>query len=80
MVPITLDVEGYKQRRYESLQTLAQRLAEQVKVKKVPFTLEPMPAYERRIIHLALAGHPDVTTYSIGVGDARKVVIAPAKR
>ena len=79
-VPITIDVEGYKQRRHESLQALAQRLAEQVKVKKVPFTLEPMPAYERRIIHLTLAGHPDVATYSIGVGEARKVVIAPKEQ
>jgi len=76
-VLITIDVEGYKQRRYESLRALAQRLAEQVKVKKVPFTLEPMPAYERRIIHLTLAGHPDVATHSIGVGEARKVVIMP---
>jgi len=50
-------------------------MAEQVKARGVPFTLEPMPAYERRIIHLALADHPDVTTQSIGVGEARKVVI-----
>jgi spoIIIJ-associated protein len=79
-VPITIDVEGYKQRRHESLQALAQRLAEQVKVKKASFTLEPMPAYERRIIHLTLAGHPDVATHSIGVGEARKVVIAPKEQ
>ena len=74
-VPITIDVEGYKQRRFESLRALAQRLAEQVSVRKSPFTLEPMPAYERRIIHLTLASHPDVSTHSIGFGEARKVVI-----
>jgi spoIIIJ-associated protein len=74
-VPITIDVEGYKQRRFESLRALAQRLAEQVSVRKVPFTLEPMPAYERRIIHLTLANHPDVLTHSIGFGEARKIVI-----
>ena len=74
--PIVIDVEGYKKRRYESLRALAQRLAEQVKAGKVPITLEPMPAYERRIVHLALADHPDVTTYSIGVGESRRVVIA----
>ena len=74
---ITIDVEGYKQRRYESLRALAQRVAEQVKVKKVPFTLEPMSAYERRIVHMALTNHPDVTTQSIGVGDERRIVIAP---
>ena len=74
-VPIVIDVEGYKQRRYERLQALAWRLAEQVKVRKVPFTLEPMLAYERRIIHLALADHPDITTESIGEGESRRVVI-----
>ena len=74
-VPIIIDVEGYKQRRYEALQALAWRLAEQVKVRGVPFSLEPMSAYERRIIHLSLADHPDVTTQSIGEGEARKVVI-----
>ena len=76
-VPIIIDVEGYKQRRYEALQALAWRIAEQVKAEQAPFTLEPMSAYERRIIHLALAEHPDVTTQSIGEGEARKVVIVP---
>jgi len=74
-VPITIDVEGYKQRRYEALRVLALRMAEQVKLRGVPFTLEPMSAYERRIIHLTLADHPDVTTQSIGEGEVRKVVI-----
>jgi len=75
--PVVIDVEGYKQRRSEALQALAVRMAEQVRVKGMPFTLEPMPAYERRIIHLALTDHPDVTTESTGEGDARKVVILP---
>ncbi len=74
-VPIIIDVEGYKQRRHEALQALARRMAEQVKAERAPFTLEPMSAYERRIVHLALAEHPDVTTQSIGEGEARKVVI-----
>jgi spoIIIJ-associated protein len=78
-VPIIVDVEGYKQRRYEALQALAGRMADQVKAKGVPFTLEPMPAYERRIVHLALAEHPDVTTQSTGEGEARKVVRVNAK-
>ncbi len=76
-VPIVLDVEGYKQRRCEGLRLLANRLAEQVKTRKTPFTMEPMPAFERRIIHLALADHPDVITESTGISDARKVVITP---
>jgi len=78
--PIIVDVEGYKQRRYEALQALAWRIAEQVKAEQVPFTLEPMSAYERRIIHLALAEHSDVTTESIGEDEARKVVISPKEQ
>lgn len=74
-MPVVIDVEGYKQRRYERLQALAWRVAEQVKVREVPFTLEPMMAYERRIIHLALADHPDITTESTGEGEDRRVVI-----
>jgi len=79
-VPIVIDVEGYKQRRYEALRALAWRMAEQVKVQGAPFTLEPMPAYERRIVHLTLAEHPDVTTQSIGWGESRKVVILPKEQ
>ncbi|MBM4446823.1 MAG: protein jag [Chloroflexi bacterium] len=74
-VPINVDVAGYKKRRYESLQNLALRLAEQVKRNRRLITLEPMPADERRIIHLALTDHPDVTTQSIGEGEMRKVAI-----
>ncbi|MFW6150037.1 MAG: RNA-binding cell elongation regulator Jag/EloR [Chloroflexota bacterium] len=74
-VPLLVDVCGYKKRRHESLGKLALRLADQVKARHRPITLEPMPADERRIIHLALADHPDVATHSIGEGDGRKVVI-----
>ena len=74
-VPINVDIAGYKKRRYESLQNLALRLAEQVKRNRRLIMLEPMPADERRIIHLALANHPDVTTQSMGEGDMRKVAI-----
>jgi spoIIIJ-associated protein len=76
-LPIVLDVEGYKQRRCEGLRMLATRLADQVKTQKTPFTMEPMSAFERRIIHITLADHPDVITESIGVGESRKVVITP---
>lgn len=78
-IPIVLDVEGYKQRRCEGLRLLATRLAEQVKTRKAPFTMEPMPAFERRVIHMTLADHPDVITESTGVGENRKVVITPKK-
>lgn len=76
-LPINIDVEGYKKRRYQALQALANRIAEQVKAKKAPFTLKPMPAAERRIIHLALIENTSVTTESIGEGEARRVVISP---
>ena len=79
-VPIVVDVEGYKQRRYQTLRALAQRMADQVRAREAPFTLEPMPAYERRIIHLTLADHPDVITQSTGEGEFRKVVILPREQ
>jgi len=76
-VPLTIDVGGYKKHRHDSLQKLALYLAEQVKSRRRAIPMEPMPAHERRIIHLALADHPDVTTQSIGEGENRKVVILP---
>ncbi|HEX9976243.1 MAG TPA: RNA-binding cell elongation regulator Jag/EloR [Dehalococcoidales bacterium] len=79
-VPIVIDVEGYKQRRYQALESFARQMAERVKTKGAPFTLEPMPAYERRIVHMALANHADVITESIGQGETRKVVIRPKNK
>ena len=76
-VPIVIDVEGYKQRRCNALQSLAWRIAEQVTQKREPFALEPMPAFDRRIIHLTLTDHPEVTTESNGEGEARRVVVVP---
>ena len=78
-LPIVIDAESYKQRRYEALQALAHRMAENVKTKGTPFTLEPMPPYERRIVHMALANHSAVYTESIGEGESRKVVIKPKR-
>jgi spoIIIJ-associated protein len=76
-VPIIVDAEGYKERRHEALKALALRMADHVKTRGSPFTLEPMPPYERRIVHLALADNPEVYTESIGEGESRKVVIRP---
>jgi spoIIIJ-associated protein len=78
-IPVVIDVEGYKERRCEGLRALANRIAEQVTSRKMPFTMEPMSAFERRIIHLALVDNPDVFTESTGIGESRKVVIAPKK-
>jgi spoIIIJ-associated protein len=74
-LPLRIDVAGYKKRRRDSLQRLALYLAEQVKSRRRAITMEPMPADERRIVHLTLADNPDVTTHSIGEGESRKVVI-----
>lgn len=78
-VIVTVDVEGYKRRREESLRNLAFRLAEKVKQTGRPITLEPMPPAERRIVHLALLDDPNVVTSSIGNGEARKVIISPRR-
>lgn len=79
-IPLTVDVESYKQRRYKALRELALSLAQKAKSTGQSVTLEPMPADERRIVHLALSVNPEVTTQSIGEGEVRKVVIQPRKR
>lgn len=74
---IVIDVEGYKAKHILALQTLARRMADQVRQTKQMVALEPMSAYERRIIHLALRDDPDVYTESTGEGENRKVQIIP---
>ena len=74
-VNLMLDVEGYQKRRNDSLANLAQRVARRVATSGRPITLEPMPPNERRIIHITLSDHADVTTQSTGEGDSRKVVV-----
>ncbi len=77
MVNLVVDVQGYKQRREQNLRRLAERMATQAVRSGRTVYLEPMPPYERRIIHLALRDHPDVTTQSIGEGNRRRVTIIP---
>jgi len=77
---VSVDVERYKRRREEALIGLAQRLAEKVKTSGRTITLEPMPPNERRIVHLALAGDPQVVTASLGEGETRKVAISLKRR
>ncbi len=78
-VLISLDIEQYRRRREDSLTSLAQRMADRVRKSGRSLTLEPMPAGERRIVHLALAEDSAVTTGSVGEGDGRKVVIYPQR-
>ncbi|MCC6454068.1 MAG: Jag N-terminal domain-containing protein [Caldilineaceae bacterium] len=72
---IVVDVEQYKERRVNQLTQLAKRMAEQVTESGRAVSLEPMPANERRIVHLALRDHPSVYTQSSGEGERRKVHI-----
>jgi len=77
-VRIDLDAENYREKRKETLKNLASKKAyEAVKYNK-NITLEPMNAYERRIIHMALQENDKVTTYSIGEEPYRKIVIKKA--
>lgn len=74
---LILDVERYRARREEQVRELAQRLADRVKASGERYTLDPMHAYERRIIHLTLQDDPGVRTESSGQEPARRVVIHP---
>jgi spoIIIJ-associated protein len=76
-LPVIVDVEGYRKRREEQLRRMARRAAEQAVERARTVELEPMPANERRIIHLELRDHPGVTTESVGLGRSRKVTILP---
>jgi spoIIIJ-associated protein len=73
---VTVDIEGYRKKREETLIKLATRLAERVVTYKKPVSLEPMNPYERRIIHFSLQDNKLVKTFSTGEEPNRKVVIA----
>jgi spoIIIJ-associated protein len=76
---LIVDVENYVVRRRHGLESLALRVAEQVARSGRPQALEPMPASERRVVHVALRKHPQVTTRSVGEGETRRVTIIPRK-
>jgi spoIIIJ-associated protein len=76
-IPITIDVEGYRTRRENQLRRLARKMAEQALKTGRRQVLEPMPANERRIVHLELRDFEGVTTESIGEEPRRKVTIIP---
>jgi spoIIIJ-associated protein len=72
---VMIDVEGYRTRRKASLVSLAHRMADQVMATRQSITLEPMPAHERRLVHIALLDHPYIRSESFGEGEERKVTI-----
>ena len=76
-IPLVVDVEGYRTRRENQLRQLARRMADQALKTGRRQVLEPMPANERRIIHIELREKPQVTTESIGEEPRRKITIIP---
>lgn len=77
---VILDAEDYRNRRSETLIQLAQRLAQKAIKTGKDVTLEPMPSYERKVIHTALSEHKRVKTFSDGTEPHRYIVISPMKR
>lgn len=78
-VRITLDGNNYRERRETALTALATKIAEEVKARREEAVLDALPAFERRVVHKALAAIEGVETYSEGEEPNRKVVIAPAE-
>ena len=79
-VPMTIDIQGYRQRRERQLRQMARRMAEQAVHTGRRQVLEPMPSSERRVIHLELRDHPLVMTESTGEEPNRKVTITLKKQ
>lgn len=75
-VHVGVDIEGYRRRREEQLREMAERVAARVRATGHAVTLEPMLAYERRVVHLAVQGQQGVKTESVGVEPNRRVVIS----
>jgi len=78
--PVTIDVEGYRARRRDSIEAMARRLAEKSKSSKRDIETEPLSAAERRFVHMALKEDDDVQTKSRGEGPFKNVVIKPRVR
>ena len=77
---ISVDVENYRGRREEQLRDVAERAAKRVAQSGKIIQLEPMPAVERRIVHMALVENPQVRTQSVGVEPNRRIVVLPASK
>jgi spoIIIJ-associated protein len=75
---VMIDCNDYRQTRVLELQLMARKAAERVKTTHAPFSLQPMPAFERRVIHVTLAEERGIRTESSGLGTNRHVVILPA--
>jgi len=73
-----VDANDYRDRRRQTLEALARRMAERARTRGRPVSLEPMSPRDRRIVHLVLEGDAALTTHSAGSGFYRRLIIAPA--
>ena len=78
-VRVILDIEGYKAKREKTLEDLAEKVAKTVMRTKKPVKLEPMQAYERKIIHSKLQENPKIDTTSVGEEPYRRIIISLKK-
>jgi len=74
---IDVDVNGYKEIRENVLKEVAMGVGNRVRTEKKSVELKPMPAFDRRVVHLTLAGFPDLATESMGEGEGRYIVVRP---
>lgn len=70
-----IDINEYQKKRFDNLRTIAHMMAERARYFKSNIEVDPMPAFERRIVHMFLEGIPDIKTESEGYGPNRRVVI-----
>ena len=77
MEPVVIDVNNYRKQRHDLILELARAAARKSVANKQEIVLPPMNAFERRLIHMELAGRPDLKTESIGEGKERSVIVKP---
>lgn len=75
---VDVDINGYKKMREQILTDFAKDIAEQVSLEKRPIELKPMPSFDRRVIHVALANFSGISTQSNGEGEQRYIVVRPS--
>jgi spoIIIJ-associated protein len=78
-IPVTVDVDGYKEKKQNELVELALAMAENVKTSGYPQEMRPMSAYSRRLVHVALKDIEGIKSDSIGEGELRRIEIKPAE-
>ena len=75
-IRVILDISGYRDKRKKALEQLADRISKTVIKNRKSYTLDPMTAYERKVIHEKLQDHPKVKTTSVGEEPYRKVIVS----